>query len=91
MGFWEAFRTVEVSLYIFGVEEAGLRVRQREIPHMRKPTATQERGGRKKRRLAPFGMTARGAQCTETDLPWWARCPREGPGDGAGLETGVRA
>src|SRR6266478_1449606 len=31
--------------------------RGREIPHIRKPTASQERGGKKKRRLAPFGMT----------------------------------
>ncbi len=35
--------------------------RGREIPHMRKPTAPQERGGKKKPRLAPFGMTVRGA------------------------------
>jgi hypothetical protein len=42
-------------------EKAGLATerqpKSREIPHLRKPTTSRERGGKKKHRLAAFGMT----------------------------------
>jgi len=33
------------------------KAKSREIPHIRRPTASQERSGKKKRRPASFGMT----------------------------------
>jgi hypothetical protein len=43
--------------YVMCLDAMAKEATRREISHIRRPTASQERSGKEKRRPAPFGMT----------------------------------